>query len=181
MWKEVISQQEIRPENKRMVISKKNGKEIIHYYSWINEINYHGHLLNWFECTEHAGKEEKRFVYVSNLKIDYNNVIEMTSSGRMRWNIENEGLNILKNNGYGLQHKYSRMSMQATKNFYQCMLIAHLLNQLLQLSPFIQSLLYGKQTIKNLWEQLISYICIGYINKEKLKEFINTRRQFRYG
>jgi hypothetical protein len=49
--------------------------------------------------------------------------------GRIRWMIENEGFNTQKNLGYGLEHKYSRTSYQATKNYYQCLQIAHLTEQ----------------------------------------------------
>lgn len=39
--------------------------------------------------------------------------------GRLRWKIENEGFNIQKNLGYELEHKYSRVSFVALKNYYQ--------------------------------------------------------------
>lgn len=49
----------------------------------------------------------------------------------MRWKIENEGFNEQKNNGYELEHKYSEVSLRAAKNYYQCLQIACIINQLL--------------------------------------------------
>lgn len=70
--------------------------------------------------------------------------------------IENEGFNQEKNNGYAMEHLYSRKSFNALQNYYQSMLIAHLINQLLEHSCKIQEVLerYSKVTIKFLWQQL---------------------------
>jgi len=181
VWKEVIYRQEANADNNRSTTTNCTKKEIVHVYTWINNIQYHGHILNWFECIETIGNDTTRFVYVSSLTVDNDSIIEITESGRMRWKIENEGFNILKNNGYGLRHKYSRTSMQATKNYYQCMLIGHLLNQLLELSPIVQSLLNNNTTIKHLWEQIVACMSYHDIDEQEIKEFIDTRRQFRYG
>ncbi|MFH1029654.1 MAG: hypothetical protein V1770_00155 [bacterium] len=91
----------------------------------------------------------------SSLEADYHSVLEMTASGRMRWKIENEGFNIQKHHGYGLGHKYSRVCMKAMKNYYQCMQIAHIINQLFELSCLFQSWLKGKETIKHIWEVML--------------------------
>ena len=61
------------------------------------------------------------------------NVVQVSSFGRLRWKIENEGFNTQKNGGYHLEHKFSRKSLTATKNYFQAFQIAHLINQLVEL------------------------------------------------
>lgn len=53
---------------------------------------------------------------------------EVSRTARLRWKIENEGLNIQKNKYY-LTHKYSSTSFNATKNYYQLVQIADMINQ----------------------------------------------------
>ncbi len=49
-----------------------------------------------------------------------------------------KGSSTLKNGGYEMEHKYSRVSYQASKNYYQLMQMAHLVNQLMILSTHFQ-------------------------------------------
>lgn len=181
VWKEVLCLQKITRQNIRSDVTSRQGKEIIHTYKWINEIDYCGFKLNWFECVEEVEKERIRFVYISSLVVDYQNILEMTASGRMRWKIENEGFNIQKNNGYGLTHKYSRDSMKATKNYYQCLQIAHMINQLFELSSFFQSLLTGKETIRHLWKFMVGEIRHNVLDFQILEVLLKERIQIRYG
>lgn len=181
VWKKVLGLKELM--GKRIQKSKinENGKETYHTYSWIDDIDYHGHNLNWFECVEEEKNSIKRFVYVSSFKVDYHNILEMTVAGRMRWKIENEGFDIQKNHGYGLRHKYSRISMQATKNYYQCMQISHMINQLFELGSLLQPLLTAKQTIIHLWEYMLGEMRHTILDIQELEECLKHRIQIRYG
>ena len=180
VWEEVLELKALTPENNRIERIDKNSKEIRHEYKWINEIPYHGFILNWFECIEEIKNEpSKKFVYISNLEVEYHNVLEMTESGRMRFKIENEGFDIQKHHGYNLGHKYSRVSMQAMKNYYQCMQIAHMINQLFELSPLFKEFLTGKMTVVYLWNCMVSALR-DKLNLKELKRLLGCRIQFRY-
>jgi len=72
----------------------------------------------------------------------------------MRWKIENEGFDTQKNHGYGPGHKYSGVSLTAAENYCQCMQIAHMINQLFELSPLFMPLMTGKMTVKHLREYM---------------------------
>jgi hypothetical protein len=181
VWKEVLCLEKFMGKNMFKSRLNKDGKEIYHTYTWIDDIDYHGFNLNWFECVEEEKNSSKRFVYISNFKVDYQNVLEMTTSGRMRWKIENEGFDIQKNHGYGLKHKYSRISMQATKNYYQCMQIAHMINQLFELGSLLQPLLRAKQTIIHLWEFMLGEMRHTILDIQVLKKLLRHRIQIRYG
>jgi len=91
-------------------------------------------MPNRSECVEESAGETTKSVSVSSLGADYFGVTEITETGRMRWKTENGGSDIRKNHGYGPGHKYSRVSLPATKNYCQCMRIAHRINQLSELS-----------------------------------------------
>jgi hypothetical protein len=181
VWSEVFALESLNPDNRREVVTHRNGRKIIHNYRWINNIDYQGHLLNWFECTELVGETRTRFVYVSDTEVDYRNIIEMTDSGRLRWKIENEGFNTLKNHGYGLKHKYSRNSMPASKNYYQCMQIGYLINQLCELCSFFSRYRVSKITLRHLWKQFLSFMSCGRVGAREIENFLSIPRQFRYG
>ncbi len=180
VWEEVAGLQKITEENVRRNVFCKHGKVIRHTFTWINDINYQGFMLNRSECLEEAGDEIKRFVYISNLKSEYDNILETTESGRMRRKIENEGSDIQKNHGYGPGHKYSEVSETAMKNYYQCMQIAHMINRLSELSSLFRPLLTGKMTVCHLWDCMLG----DMRHKLNLKEFgilMRSRIQLRYG
>lgn len=180
VWEEVLCLQKITDDNKRTRVIHQQGKQIYHTCTWINEIDYYGFKLNWFECVEQVGHSSIRFVYISSVVIDYHIVLEMTESGRMRWKIENEGFNIQKNHGYGLEHKYSRTCMRATKNYYQCMQIAHMINQLFELSSLFQPLLTAKETVKHLWDVMLGEMRHNRLNIHVLEILLNQKSQLRY-
>ena len=94
--------------------------------------------------------------------------------------IENEGFNTQKNLGYGLKHKYSRVDWLASKNYYQCLQIAHLINQLLELNTRFKEQLKGKITIKHLWKCMIGFFIYGCIYTEKLSMLAQLRTQVRF-
>lgn len=179
VWEEALCLKDMTPNNKRHEEINRKSKIIKRSYKWVNNIQYRGFGLNWFECREHIDNKKKRFVYISDLEIEYHNVLEMTESGRMRFKIENEGFNIQKNNGYNLSHRYSRVSMRATKNYYQCMQIAHMINQLFQLSNLFQEYLTKKMTVKHLWDCMLGELR-NRLNIKRFEKLLKTRIQFRY-
>ena len=104
----------------------------------------------------------------------------MIKLGRQRWKIENEGSDIQKNHGYKLGHKYSRVSVTATKNYYQCMQIAHIINQLFELSSLFVPLPEGKMTVKHLWDCMVGELRVIILNFKILKELLKQRIHLRY-
>jgi hypothetical protein len=78
------------------------------------------------------------------------------STERLRWKMENEGFNTQKHGGYELGHKYCRLSYTGLKNYYTLLLMACLINQLVEKGAFVSLLLeqHSKETIRNLWNNL---------------------------
>lgn len=65
-------------------------------------------LINWFEVSisKPGGKQTYRSSFITNLEPTPENVSELASCARARWKIENETFNVLKNNGYHLEHNF---------------------------------------------------------------------------
>ena len=180
------SRHSVRTFDKR----NKGKTQIERHYEWITEPLSHGiYPVHWLSCTEsitgkdNEGKEitpaTTRFVYLTSMEVDKNNVRDIAHAGRNRWKIENEGFNTQKNGGYELEHKYSRSTFNCFKNYYQCLQIAHMINQLAEHSKNITDMLEAdkKLTIKHLWKNLISVLTIISIEEKDLA--INDRIQIR--
>jgi hypothetical protein len=180
VWEEIRELKELSEENRRQIRISEGEKKTVRTYTWINDIDYQGFILNWSECDEESDGNTTGFVFVSSLRADYFRVTEITGAGRRRWKIENGGFDIQKNHGYGLGHKYSRVSLTATKNYYQCMQIAHMINQLFELSSLFRPVLTGKMTVKHLWECMLGELRHIILNSEILEELLKRRIQFRY-
>jgi len=180
-WQEILGLEKLGEVQKRQEILRHTDRHLIERnYRWYNGFLYQGSPLYWFECQELTQKETKRFAYVSSIEIDYHTVLEMTSSGRLRWRIENQGFLNQKQRGYALNHKYSRVSMRATKNYYRLMQIAHLINQLFELQQRIQEQLKGKMTIQHLFIELLTQIRGKSIRKKKLQKCLQQKIQIRF-
>ena len=79
-----------------------------------------------------------------------------------------------------MQHKYARKSYLAMKNYYQCLQIAHMINQLLILSSWFQKKLIRKITIKHLWICLNGELIWGEINQVECSKLLAQRKQIRF-
>jgi len=77
-------------------------------------------------------------------------------------------VNTQKNNGYALGHLFSRASSTSYKNWYQCLQIAHIINQLTEHSQAVTNLLNNdnKLTIKHLWKLLNAMLIMQLIENE---------------
>ena len=146
----------------------KPGYKMKHTCRFINGQPYKELMLNWIECIEEIKKKGKtdstRFVHVTNIEATRENIFILCMYARKRWNIENEGFADQKNRGYTLEHKYSRKSLWARQNYYQCLQIAHLINQLVEKSSKFIALLSPKDTIKSYWEYLMAFIAFYFFS-----------------
>ena len=163
------------------------GTSITQQFYWVQDLLHKKHTLHYLQCKETVTNTTTNktttvnFVRITNLPTSKATVKKMAVAGRLRWKIENEGFNEEKNNGYNMQHLYSRKSFNALQNYYQCMLIAHLLNQLLEHTCKIKELLirFKKITLKYLWQQLMATMKYQPLCTEILKAIDNKKHQIR--
>lgn len=81
-------------------------------YKWLCDLPLRDGLdavhVNWIDLTisNPKGKETYHISFITNFVPNENNVEELARCGRARWKIENETFNVLKNNGYHLEHNF---------------------------------------------------------------------------
>ena len=180
------------PPNARNSFSRKaksdhKNQTIEQQYYWVNDLLHEKHWFDYISCREVSVNKEGQlstvtnFVRITNLKVNADTVIRLSNAGRLRWKIENEGFNTLKNGGYAMQHLFSRKYFNVQKNYYQCMLIAHMINQFLEHSLMIQDLLTinKKLTIKYLWQKLLEALRGQILCTETLRNIDQKRHQIR--
>jgi len=149
VWKqanELISVQLSNTHSEKCLLP--SGKTIEQEFRWVTGLNYHGYPLNCLECVETvspansdtsgAKPQATRFAHITNLPVNGSNIAGTSRVGRLRWKIENEGFNTLKNGGYGMEHQYARKSYTALKNYFQFMQMAHIIHQLMTLNTRFQ-------------------------------------------
>ena len=200
VWDEVHALSDLKRDQSytttRYVAGREGSKEIVRTYYWVNDIDYNGRSINWIECHEvltwtEANKEgikeekteETTFTHITNLPLKQETIEQTSSTGRLRWKIENEGFNTLKNGGYGMKHKWARKSDQGLKNYFQFMQMAYLINQLMiKRTLFQKEYLQGKNhpTLINIWSELIAAMKWAKLKVKKLQKILGTRIQYRF-
>jgi hypothetical protein len=91
---------------------REGKKTVFHRYTWLCHIPIRDGdgavKVNFMQLEILNEKDEVtyRTSFVTDLPVDRENIVEMVSCGRTRWKIENESFNVLKNNGYNLEHNF---------------------------------------------------------------------------
>lgn len=200
LWEEIHALQPLQPANAlsetRYTPSVAGLTQVVQNYCWVTGLDYQGHPLNWVSCEEITTRQVRqddgtltektelaRFVHITSLPVDAKQAAHISRTARLRWKIENEGFNTLKNGGYGMEHKWARKSYRAMKNYYQFMQIAHLIHQLmLKWQRFVNRYLQGANhpTVKSLWEDLLGAMQWSKVKGKQLRRWLETPVQFRF-
>lgn len=197
VWEEVYALKPLQVDNRKIEISHPSpDKTIAQDLCWVDMIDYKGYCINWQECREtitttkknaqsqiEIATVQKHFVHITNLPLNQKNIVASSYTGRLRWKIENEGFNTLKNGGYGMEHKWTRKSYQGLKNYFQFMQMGYLINQLMVKSTTFQRMFMedkGHPTLQSLWKHLNAAMEWANIKRKRLQEISSTRRQFRF-
>lgn len=83
-----------------------------HRYRWMQGVPLRDGkdalTVNWLEIeiAKPNGKVTYRNSFVTDLPVTRKTAAEIAACGRARWKIENETFNVLKNNGYNLEHNF---------------------------------------------------------------------------
>jgi hypothetical protein len=82
--------------------------------------------VNWLmiEIVNAAGEVTYRNSFVTDLDVGHDTVVELAACGRARWKIENESFNVLKNNGYNLEHNFGHGKNNLSAVFVSLNLLA---------------------------------------------------------
>lgn len=179
----------MQPEN-RLIWHTGKRNEVRQDLWWINDVHYvdtnkTAHTLSVLECMEtKPWKGERRttkFKWVMSHKVTSNNAVAFANSGgRIRWKVENEGFNVQKNGGYGLEHAYSQ-NTSSCKVFYFLLQIAHMLSQLLQKGSLLRNIFpRGCGSAKNLARLLLEAWRTIRLTSERIRDICTSRFQIRF-
>jgi hypothetical protein len=180
--------QTIRPLNKESKERRvhEGSYDYIQQFQWLNQVDFKGFPYNWLQLNEQVvgrsakSKSERKFAYLTNFPLTEENIGLISDHGRLRWKIENEGFDQQKNHGYNICHKYCRNSYRGMKNFYQCCQIAHMINQLVELTRDFQERLTKKKTHMHLWIELVAFMIYGHVSTLAVKAMHNHKYQVQY-
>lgn len=158
----------------------KDKKARLHRYRWVNDVPLNGSPnadnVNFFEYQIVVnGKITYRNSWVTDIKVDEQNVTTLVQGGRARWKIENETFNTLKNQGYHLEHNFGHGKHNLSLIFFILNLLAFYIHQILELSDRLyHKVRYTKFTSrKEYWNQLRCTIRILIFPRwESLLQFI---------
>jgi hypothetical protein len=109
---------------------RKRGKRTTTIYRWLSGVSLRATadaiLVNWFsiESRNAAGKRTYYNSFVTDLPVTADTVTELAACGRARWKIENETFNVLKTNGYNLEHNFGHGKQTLVSIFLTLNLLA---------------------------------------------------------
>src|SRR5580704_7529740 len=93
-------------------LRKEGGKKLTYRYRWFSEAPLRDGKdalsVNWIglAISDAKGRTTYEGAFVTSLEVSRETVAEIAACARARWKIENESFNILKNNGYHLEHNF---------------------------------------------------------------------------
>lgn len=96
----------------RKVKDKVAGKRLTYHYRWFKQAPLRdgkdAMTVDWVgvTITDAKGKVTYNSAFVSSLPVTHDTVVEIVACARARWKIENESFNVLKSNGYHLEHNF---------------------------------------------------------------------------
>jgi len=109
---------------------KAAGKRLTHRYRWFVDAPLRdgrgAMLVNWVgvTVTDAKGKVTYSSAFVTSLPITPETVAEIVACARARWKIENESFNVLKSNGYHLEHNFGHGKQHLAMMFAAMNLLA---------------------------------------------------------
>jgi hypothetical protein len=116
------------------------GKQRIYRYRYVNNIPLRDSepslMVNWYEV-EIFDTAKNKVIYknsfITNHKLNEQNIFSIIVSGRSRWKVENESNNILKNQGYNLEHNFGHGQENLSEILLSLNLLAFLFHNVLDL------------------------------------------------
>lgn len=110
-------------------------------------------FLEYWEIQEDGSTQH--FAWVTDIDITRENAFQVMRGGRARWKIENETFNTLKNQGYQCEHNYGHGKKHLSVVFALLMLLAFLVDQVLQCAcPLFRAVWQKEGSKKRMWDHM---------------------------
>ena len=116
------------------------GKRRVYRYKYVNNVPMRetepSLMVNWYKV-EIFDLAKNKIIYknsfITNHELSDSNIFPMIVSGRTRWKVENESNNILKNQGYNLEHNFGHGQENLSEILLSLNLLAFLFHNVLDL------------------------------------------------
>ncbi len=143
-------------------VPDKKNPEITHLYHYLNDVplnkSNQNVRVNFMEYWEITDKKTKHFSWITDFYITKENAYEIMRTGRVRWKIENETFNTLKNQGYHFGHNFGLGKQNLSGVFAMLMMLAFLVDQTQQLTCNLFRSVWRKLGSKRaLWEEIRAF------------------------
>ena len=150
-----------RGETTQFELVDKDDPKKIHRFLFLNKVplnrSHQDLLINFLEYWEITPTKTQHFSWVTDFTITKSNAYELMRGGRVRWKIENETFNTLKNQGYHFGHNYGLGKKNLSVVFVSLMMLAFLVDQTQQIACPLFQRAWGKMNSKRaLWERMRS-------------------------
>ena len=159
--KSLFAQLEGRRDRKEIKTYRVSKEGLSHKFEFMNNVPLNGSTtqrVNFLYYTQIDKKGKKTiFTWVTNIAISKKTMFKIMKAGRARWKIENETFNTLKNLGYHFKHNFGHGQDHLSTMFAFLMLLAFLVDQIVQISCHIfRSIEYHITTKIKFWQSIKS-------------------------
>jgi len=171
-----ISSQEVR---------KWNGRYHERWiYRWAEHLPLRGDaktlMVSWCDVTisnESTGKQMYHSAWATDHTLDAQRVVEVVAAGRSRWKIENEGFNVLKNQGYNFEHNFGHGQQYLSVVLLTLLMLAFLFHTVLDFDCWmyqaVRRELAARRTFFNDLRALTRYLY--FANWQELLTFMHKQ------
>lgn len=122
--------------------------------------------VNWLELTvvrEDTGEQTYYNTWVTSHELTVNTVEEVGDAGRTRWKVENEGFNVLKNQGYAFEHNFGHGNQHLSTVLLTLLFLAFLFHSVLHLtSPLYAALRQAIGARRDFFNHVRALTCYLY-------------------
>ena len=175
-------------------VRKYQKNKLLYYrYKYVNNVPLRetepSLMVNWYEV-EIYDKVKNKVIYrnsfITNHQLNDEKMEKIITSGRTRWKVENEGNNLLKNQGYNLEHNFGHGQENLSEILLALNLLSFLFHNVLELVNELyqkaRRKLEKRKTFFNDIRALVKYewfenwseLLVYIISEGKQKKFINT-------
>jgi len=155
-------------------IEDKDNPRVLHWFRFVNGVALNQsnadlpvNFLEYWEVktTKNGSEKIQRFSWVTDFEITRENAYEIMRAGRVRWKIENETFNTLKNQGYQLEHNFGLGEKHLSTIFTMLMMLAFLVDQAQQLCcPLFRASWKKSRTKRALWENMRGVFAVCFLD-----------------
>ena len=175
-------------------IRKYQKNKLLYYnYKYVNNVPLRetepSLMVNWYSVEIYDSTKKKvvyRNNFITNHQLNDEKMEKIIISGRTRWKVENEGNNLLKNQGYNLEHNFGHGQENLSEILLSLNLLSFLFHNILELTNSLykeaRKALQKRKTFFNDIKALVKYewfedwseLFVYIISEGEQKKFIDT-------